>query len=161
MAGLIREAKGSVAFLVPLLGFSNHDSPQGYLYDPSLPPVFAEYIKQAMPEGVPMAFLPHHINDKPFAEAVIQQVLAFQKNTGSAGWLHENIIGLRFRIDTMMEFRLATVRHAPALLRLFASVRNGQKFQVEACPSSSCNYEVAAPFDRFTIRIKAGRSDFQ
>jgi len=84
MAGLIRKAKGPVAFLVPLLGFSNHDSPQGYLYDPSLPPVFAEYIKQAMPEGVPMAFLPHHINDKPFAEAIIQQVLAFQKNAAPA-----------------------------------------------------------------------------
>ena len=58
MAGLIKEAKGPVVFFVPLLGFSAHDSEQGHLYDPSLPPVFAEHLKKVMPEGVPVVTLP-------------------------------------------------------------------------------------------------------
>jgi uncharacterized protein (UPF0261 family) len=78
MTGLIKEAKGPVAFFVPLLGFSNHDSKQGHLYDPTLPPVFAEHLKKVIPEGVPVVELPYHINDEPFAEKIIEQVIAFQ-----------------------------------------------------------------------------------
>jgi uncharacterized protein (UPF0261 family) len=86
MAGLIREAKGPVAFFVPILGFSAHDSEQGHLYDPSLPPVFAEHLKKVMPEGVPVEVLPHHINDEAFANRIIAQVIAFaQFRTGNAG----------------------------------------------------------------------------
>ncbi len=77
MAGLIREAKGPVAFYVPLLGFSAHDSPQGHLHDPSLPPVFAEHLQKVMPEGVPVIVLPYHINDEPFAAALIEQARLF------------------------------------------------------------------------------------
>jgi uncharacterized protein (UPF0261 family) len=79
MAGLIKEAKGPVAFFVPLLGFSSHDSPQGHLYDPSLPPVFAEHLQKVMPEGVPVVVLPYHINDPQFADAIIEQARTFQE----------------------------------------------------------------------------------
>lgn len=75
MAGLIRDAKGPVTFFVPLKGFSAHDSEQGYLHDPSLPPVFAEHLKRVMPENVPVIALDCHINDEPFADAIIQRVL--------------------------------------------------------------------------------------
>ena len=78
MAELIKEAKGPVVFFVPLLGFSSHDSEQGHLHDPSLPPVFAEHLKKVMPEGVPVVVLPYHINDEPFADKIIEQALAFQ-----------------------------------------------------------------------------------
>jgi uncharacterized protein (UPF0261 family) len=78
MAGLIRNAKGPVAFFVPLLGFSEHDSEQGHLHDLSLPPVFAEHLKKVMPEGVPVVALPNHINDEPFAQKIIEQVISFQ-----------------------------------------------------------------------------------
>ncbi len=84
MAGLIREAKGPVAFYVPLLGFSNHDSEQGHLYDPSLPPVFAEHLKKVMPLGVPIIELPYHINDERFAAKIVEQVLKFGAATNSA-----------------------------------------------------------------------------
>jgi uncharacterized protein (UPF0261 family) len=77
MAGLIRDAKGPVAFFVPLLGFSAHDSEQGHLHDLSLPPVFAEHLKKVMPEGVPVNALPYHINDERFARKIIDQALAF------------------------------------------------------------------------------------
>lgn len=79
MAGLIKEAKGPVAFFVPLLGFSSHDSEQGHLHDPSLPPVFAEHLQKVMPEGVPITVLPCHINDEQFADALIEQARVFQE----------------------------------------------------------------------------------
>jgi uncharacterized protein (UPF0261 family) len=79
MAGLIGAAKGPVAFFVPLLGFSAHDSEQGELHDLSLPPVFAEYLKKAMPEGVPVNAFPYHINDERFAAKITDQVFAFVK----------------------------------------------------------------------------------
>ena len=79
MAGLIKEAKGPVAFFVPLLGFSDHDSEQGHLHDPSLPPVFAEHLRKVMPPGVPVVEVPCHINDEPFAHRIIEQIVAFQK----------------------------------------------------------------------------------
>jgi uncharacterized protein (UPF0261 family) len=78
LAGLIKDAKGPVAFFVPLLGFSDHDSEHGHLHDLSLPPVFAEHLKKVMPEGVPVVVLPCHINDEMFAEKIIEQVIAFQ-----------------------------------------------------------------------------------
>ena len=77
MAGLIREAKGPVVFFVPLQGFSNHDSPHGHLHDPSLPPVFAQQLKESMPPGAPVVELPLHINDDAFADALVTQVLEF------------------------------------------------------------------------------------
>jgi uncharacterized protein (UPF0261 family) len=77
MAGLIRKAIGPVAFFVPLLGFSAHDSEQGHLHDLSLPPVFAERLNEVMPQGVPVTVLPCHINDAPFAAAIVEQAIAF------------------------------------------------------------------------------------
>jgi uncharacterized protein (UPF0261 family) len=79
MAGLIREAKGPVAFFVPLLGFSAHDSEQGHLHDLSLPPVFAEHLKKVMPADVPVNVFPYHINDERFAAKIIDQALAFRR----------------------------------------------------------------------------------
>ncbi len=79
MAGLIKEAKGPVAFYVPLKGFSSHDSEEGHLHEPSLPPVFSEHLKQVMPDGVPVVELPRHINDPEFADAIVAQVLAFHR----------------------------------------------------------------------------------
>jgi uncharacterized protein (UPF0261 family) len=79
MAGLIKEAKGPVAFFVPLLGFSDHDSEHGHLHDLSLPPVFAEHLKKVMSPGVPVVEVPCHINDEAFANKIIEQVVAFQK----------------------------------------------------------------------------------
>ena len=79
MAGLIREAKGPVAFFVPLLGFSAHDSEEGHLHDLSLPPVFAEHLKKVMPAGVPVNVFPYHINDERFAAKITDQALVFLK----------------------------------------------------------------------------------
>ncbi len=77
MSDLIKTAKGPVAFLVPLGGFSSHDSTEGHLYDPSLPPVFADYLKTVLPKSASMTELPCHINDPAVADAITQQVLYF------------------------------------------------------------------------------------
>ncbi|MEJ2246622.1 MAG: Tm-1-like ATP-binding domain-containing protein [Acidobacteriota bacterium] len=79
MAGLIRGAKGPVAFFVPLLGFSAHDSEQGHLYDPSLPPVFVEHLKKVLPDGVPLTTFPYHINDERFAVEIAGQAMALRQ----------------------------------------------------------------------------------
>jgi uncharacterized protein (UPF0261 family) len=78
MAGLIANAKGPVAFFVPMLGFSAHDSPEGHLHDLSMPPVFAAHLKKVMPKGVPVIELQRHINDPEFADAIIEQVVKFR-----------------------------------------------------------------------------------
>lgn len=77
MAGIIKESptQGNVSFFVPLGGFSEHDSPRGHLHDPSLPPVFASYLKESLPEHVNVVERTEHINDKPFAEAVADHAL--------------------------------------------------------------------------------------
>lgn len=77
MGGLIAQAKGPVSFLVPMTGFSNHDSPDGYLHDPSLCPVFADAMEAAMPPGQHITRYPGHINDPAFADAIVAQVLAY------------------------------------------------------------------------------------
>lgn len=77
MGGLIAPAKGPVSFLVPMKGFSNHDSPEGYLHDPSLCPVFADAMEAAMPPGQHITRYPGHINDPAFADAIVAQVLAY------------------------------------------------------------------------------------
>ncbi len=79
MAGLVKEARGPVAFFVPLLGFSAHDSEQGHLHDSSLPPIFAEHLKKTVPQRVPVTILPYHINDERFAEKIIEQAITFQE----------------------------------------------------------------------------------
>ncbi|CAI06289.1 conserved hypothetical protein [Aromatoleum aromaticum EbN1] len=84
LAGLIRTARGPVSFFVPLQGFSNHDSPDGHLHDPSLPPVFLAHLKTVMPAGVPVVELPLHINDEKFADALVEQAVAFSKYRSEA-----------------------------------------------------------------------------
>jgi len=77
LGGLIAEAKGPVSFYVPLKGFSNHDSPDGHLHDPSLCPVFSHALKEALPASVVLREFDCHINDDQFADTIVGQVLAY------------------------------------------------------------------------------------
>ena len=72
VAGLAREAKGPVKFFVPLKGFSNHDSPNGYLHDLSIPPQFADYVRSVMPANVEVRVFDCHMNDPEFADAAVE-----------------------------------------------------------------------------------------
>ncbi len=71
LAEMFAQAKGPVSFYIPLKGFSNHDSPDGHIHDPSLPPPFADYVKSVMPANVDVQVLDAHFNDEAFADAII------------------------------------------------------------------------------------------
>jgi uncharacterized protein (UPF0261 family) len=77
LATIIAAAKGPVSVFVPLLGFSNHDSPDGYLHDLTLPPQFAAYLSQVLPDFARPRTLNLHINDPEFADALVAQALAY------------------------------------------------------------------------------------
>jgi uncharacterized protein (UPF0261 family) len=76
LGGLTKDAKGPVSFLVPLKGFSHHDSPEGHLHDPTLCPVFAKAIKAEVSSSVSVTEYDCHINDPEFADAIVAKILA-------------------------------------------------------------------------------------
>lgn len=80
MGSLIADAKGPVSFFVPLTGFSHHDSPEGHLHDPAMCPVFLDALKEALPKAVVAREFNCHINDAQFADAIVEQVLAYTKD---------------------------------------------------------------------------------
>jgi uncharacterized protein (UPF0261 family) len=75
LGGLIKDAKGPISFYIPLKGFSNHDSPDGHLHDPSLCPVFAKAIRAELPASVEVREFDCHLNDEMFADAIVARVL--------------------------------------------------------------------------------------
>jgi len=79
MADLVRDVKSPVSFFVPLKGFSNHDSPDGHIHDPSLPPPFGSHLAKVMPAHVPVNQIDAHFNDEAFADAIIAQARAYLK----------------------------------------------------------------------------------
>ncbi len=81
---LIREARGPVSFFIPLRGFSNHDSPDGHLHDPSLCPVFANSIRAQLPANVEVREYDCHFNDEVFADAIVEKVLQVTRGKTAA-----------------------------------------------------------------------------
>lgn len=79
LASIMGEGSGPVAINVPLQGFSAHDSPTGHIQDTSLPPVFAERIREMSPERAVVNVVDAHINDTEFVDSVVNQVLAFTR----------------------------------------------------------------------------------
>lgn len=71
LAEMVGEARGPVSLFVPLHGFSSHDSAQGHLHDPSLPPPFADYVRSVLPPQVEFATVDAHFNDPTFADTII------------------------------------------------------------------------------------------
>lgn len=74
LAQMLRTAAGPVRFYLPLRGFSNHDSTEGHLHDPSLPPKFADYVERIFPAAVQVRRIDSHINDAVFADALADAV---------------------------------------------------------------------------------------
>jgi len=75
LAKITQDAAGPVRFFVPLMGFSHHDSPQGHIHDPSLPPVFARHLEEAVAGRHPITRIAAHINDPEFADVLRACVL--------------------------------------------------------------------------------------
>jgi uncharacterized protein (UPF0261 family) len=84
VAGIVRDAAGPVRFYIPLRGFSHHDSPEGHLYEPSLPPRLADYVARTMPAHVEVRQFDCHINDAEFASALADGVREMTKGEAAA-----------------------------------------------------------------------------
>lgn len=69
------DATGPLKIFVPLGGFSSHDSTEGHLYEPDLPPVFAKDLRECIDDHIPIEALPFHINDEAFAIAIADAVI--------------------------------------------------------------------------------------
>jgi len=82
MAGLVKDAAGPVRFFVPLRGFSSHDSAQGHIHDPTLPPPFAAYLASVMPGHVPVEARDAHFNDVAFSDAIIAAARVYLGKAG-------------------------------------------------------------------------------
>jgi uncharacterized protein (UPF0261 family) len=69
---LCNEAKGPWRVLIPMKGLSAFDSEQGPFYDPKALKIFSETLKREVHTMSFLHFVPHHINDPEFAQAVIR-----------------------------------------------------------------------------------------
>ena len=76
LAELMAHTDKEVSFFIPLKGFSHHDSTEGNLHDPSLPPLFAKKCEAVMPDHVTVIPIDAHINDAAFAAAMVEAVRA-------------------------------------------------------------------------------------
>ena len=72
VAALANNAKGPLAILVPLGGFSAFDSPEGPLPDTEAPELFAQVLQENLSPQFNLKLLPHHINDSGFSRAIIE-----------------------------------------------------------------------------------------
>jgi len=71
MADLCGKAKGPVAVIIPMGGFSAFDSPDGPLENPDGRNALAQILDEKLPQAVLFVKSSHHINDPDFAEEVI------------------------------------------------------------------------------------------
>jgi uncharacterized protein (UPF0261 family) len=72
MAQKLNRAKGPVKVLIPLLGWDLHDQPGHVFHDPEGRAAFLDTLKRCLHPRVELMELNCHINDQPFAEAVLQ-----------------------------------------------------------------------------------------
>ncbi|MFH1243615.1 MAG: Tm-1-like ATP-binding domain-containing protein [Pseudomonadota bacterium] len=84
LAGLCNSARGPLALLVPMGGFSAFDSKGGPLHDPEGPGLFSKTLKENLSVDSTLHLLPYHINDPEFASAVIDTIKTLVCNRASA-----------------------------------------------------------------------------
>ncbi len=82
IASYCNQATGPLACVVPTGGFSAFDRKGGPFYDPGASRFFADLFGRLLSPVVPLRILPHHINEPPFAEAVIAEMEALLSGDG-------------------------------------------------------------------------------
>jgi uncharacterized protein (UPF0261 family) len=60
--------------LIPMDGFSAFDSPEGPLYDPDAPQLFAKTLQEHIDDHMAVSLLPYHINDPEFSLAILEAI---------------------------------------------------------------------------------------
>lgn len=79
MAERLNQAKGPVAVVLPLKGWSVYGAPGGPLHDPTADAAFVRSLTRRLQKDIPVHRLPLHINDPAFADqccALLLEMLA-------------------------------------------------------------------------------------
>ncbi|GAG31494.1 unnamed protein product, partial [marine sediment metagenome] len=71
MAERLNNAKGSVAVIIPLRGFSEYDKEGSVLFDPEADRAFIDSLKSRLTANVRVVEVDAHINEPKFAEKAV------------------------------------------------------------------------------------------
>lgn len=71
MSDICKKAKGPMAVLIPMGGFSAFDSPDGPMENLDARHALAEALKNSLPQGILYSHSKHHINDPEFASKIL------------------------------------------------------------------------------------------
>lgn len=82
MAERLNKARGPVAVLVPLQGWTNWDKKGGDLYDPEADRAFVESLKKHIKPRIQIIEIDCHMNDPVFAETAVDIIDEMMKNSG-------------------------------------------------------------------------------
>ena len=77
IAERLNRAKGPVAMVLPLKGWSIYGAPGGPLHDASADAAFVQSLTRGLRKDIPFHKLPLHINDPAFAEHCCQLLMEF------------------------------------------------------------------------------------
>ncbi len=69
LGAALGEGTGPCTVIVPMGGFSSEDRPGGAIEHPGLREIFADAVEAALPPGIAVARIPHHINQRETARA--------------------------------------------------------------------------------------------
>jgi uncharacterized protein (UPF0261 family) len=81
----LNRARGKVAVMVPLKGFSYPNHEGRVFYNPAGVEAFVKGLKAAINPTIPVRLLPLHVNDEGFARAVVEVFEGMLKTTGVDG----------------------------------------------------------------------------
>lgn len=84
VARRLNRAPGTSAVLVPLGGFSQPNREGGPLFNPTGVRAFVKGLREAIDPAIPVRLLPHHVNDPPFADAVVEEFERLMKGNRNA-----------------------------------------------------------------------------
>jgi hypothetical protein len=86
LAERLNRAKGPVAMVLPLKGWSIYGAPGGPLHDAAADAAFVQSLTRTLHKDIAFHKLPLHINDPEFAQHCCQLLMEFMaKQAGSEG----------------------------------------------------------------------------
>jgi len=83
MAERLNAAAGPAAVLVPLRGWSVYGAPGGALYDGAGNRIFLKALKDRLRKDIVLREIDAHINDDPFVDACVNQLIAYMEEERS------------------------------------------------------------------------------
>ena len=72
---------GPTAILIPLKGWSVYGAPGGVLYDGAGNRIFLKALKDRLRKDIELKEIDAHINDDPFVDACVDQLITFMEET--------------------------------------------------------------------------------